>query len=76
MYWRRRLSDSNARASGKTFCGKWNNQRAVCKQGRPLKSVWIEEQLIDWFSKRRRRGRRVTPKLFLERARAIRLQYA
>ena len=65
MYWKRRLREA-PRLRAQTECGK--RQRATGGQGRPIKAVAIEEELIQWFAAVRRLGARVAPpdsKLFL-----------
>ena len=65
MYWKRRLREA-PRLRAQNECGK--RMRETGGQGRPIKAVAIEEQLILWFASVRRLGARVAPpdsKLFL-----------
>ena len=49
--------------------------RVSGKQGAPVKTAAIEEDLVLWLSQMHRKGVRVKPKLFLQKAKALRISY-
>ena len=78
-YWNRRLKqwrDSSTLGVHKLTISTKNKRarrRVSGKQGAPIKSHSIEEELVQRLGRLRRKGFRVTPKLFLQMARGIRV---
>jgi hypothetical protein len=88
MYWLRRLREWNKSSKqGRYECDKHagikkpkddrnNGRRRLRKtQGRPVKALAIENELVKWFAGVRNSGCRVSPKRFLTQAKRIQHEY-
>ena len=82
-YWNRRINqwrqDTKSNGGQRLVINtksKYARTRVSGKQGAPVKAAAIEEDLVLWLSQMRRKGVRVKPKLFLQKAKALRINFA